>query len=121
MIKDKSCSMQLGRHSIIWSVVISFVLLVATFAHADTLTWTNSGATGSWHLADNWDPAQVPADTDDVVIPAGTDPVTYSSGTTNLNSLSCSGSLTISNGVLNLAAPSTVSLPALSVMPAMYR
>ena len=98
------------HRTIIGFVVILFIIFTTVIADADTLTWTNNGGigNGSWHAATNWNPTQVPTDGDDVIIPVGTDPVTYSTTTTNLYSLTCSGVLTISGGILNLLSASSI-------------
>ena len=96
------------RFAVIGIVALLFMMLTTVNATATILTWTNGGDSGSWHNENNWDPAQLPAEGDDVIIPEGTSPVTYSSGTTNLNSLSCSGTLTISGGTLGLSSASSI-------------
>ncbi len=66
-------------------------LAVASRAHAQTISWKNS-ASGSWSLAGNWDPENVPdADTELAVISA---PGTYS---VDLDIAVSIGNLTIDN------------------------
>jgi len=96
------------HHTILGFIVLLLVILTNGLANADTLTWTNNGGSGFWHDDTNWNPERVPIDGDDVIIPVGTDSVTHSSGTTNLNSLLCSGNLTISNGILNFSSASSI-------------
>ena len=96
------------RFAVIGIVALLFMMFATANADADLLTWTNGGGNGSWHNENNWDPTQIPEDGDDVIVPEGTDPVTYSSGTTNLNSLSCGGTLTISGGTLGLSSASII-------------
>lgn len=43
-------------------------ILLCAFAHAETKTWTGNAGTFDYATADNWDPSDVPAETDDVII-----------------------------------------------------
>ncbi len=78
-------------------------------SRAAILQWTGA-VDDDWHKSGNWNPAQVPADGDDVVIAGGaTDPV-YSSGTTILASLAISGkTLYVVGGELGMAGASGVA------------
>jgi hypothetical protein len=108
MLLEKTHRKPSEQFAMIGLVALLFMMFSTANADADLLTWTNGGGNGSWHNDDNWNPVQVPSDGDDVIIPEGTDPVTYSSGTTNLNSLSCGGTLTISGGTLGLSSASSI-------------
>ncbi len=55
--------------AVIGIVVLLFMVFTTANANAETLTWTNGGGSGSWHDGTNWNPAQMPADGDDVIIP----------------------------------------------------
>ncbi|MGI5839852.1 MAG: S-layer homology domain-containing protein [bacterium] len=76
-------------------------------ADGSAFTWEGTGGDGSWHTADNWSPAQVPADGDTVIIPADS-VVEYSAGNTAIT-LQCAGELTVSGGCLTLAGASALS------------
>ena len=91
--------------------IVLLVGLVATGTSATTITWTGSGATGSWHTAGNWDLNRVPAAGDDVFIPdvAGTTSITFSSGSTTVHSLTCSEAFVLSGGTLSLDEASTMN------------
>lgn len=43
-------------------------ILLCAFAHAETKTWTGNAGTFDYATADNWNPAGIPAETDDVII-----------------------------------------------------
>ncbi|MBP7933536.1 MAG: hypothetical protein KA354_02705, partial [Phycisphaerae bacterium] len=91
--------------------IVLLVGLITAGASAGTITWTGSGATGSWHTAGNWDLNRVPGAGDDVLIPdvAGTASVTFSSGSTSIRSLTCSEAFVLSGGTLSIDEVSTMN------------
>ena len=68
---------------------------------AQTITWT--GATDSvWHTATNWNPANIPTATNDVIIPVGTSISPTISASAVANSVVIKGMLTIASGDLTI-------------------
>ncbi|WP_426197759.1 YDG domain-containing protein, partial [Massilia sp. DWR3-1-1] len=86
--------------------------LVADIARLAAVTWVG-GSSGSWFDAANWAGGAVPdlANVATVVIPAGVT-VTFNNGTVNLDAIGSSGSLSVLDGSLNVAA--TVQLASLA-------
>ena len=56
---------------IAWAAALGLTCVLAAPAHAVVKTWDPSGGSFNWNTANNWDPAGVPVDADDVVIDAG--------------------------------------------------
>lgn len=86
-----------------WVPACVVALVVFTrLASADSMTWTNQVG-GSWSVAENWSPNQVPGAADSATIPGGLE-ITIS-GTASINGLSLGNGSTLSiepGAVLNL-------------------
>ncbi|MCW5933780.1 MAG: hypothetical protein KIT45_05670 [Fimbriimonadia bacterium] len=90
---------------------IGLVLLISgcCLGNAASKAWTGVVST-SWSNASNWAPSGVPVNGDDVTISAVAIRMpNYSSGTVSLNSLTVSGTLTISGGQITVATNSTMT------------
>ncbi len=81
-------------------------------AHAQascTISWDGGGDAASWNDANNWNTNTLPGATDDVcIIVAGSVTVTHASGDTTIDSLYSDHAVTLSGGVLSVAAPSEI-------------
>src|SRR4051812_25140483 len=116
----KNYQLRNNIHSTLLCLISIFVSVCGT-ARAGTLAWTNT-AGGSWNVAENWDPNQVPVAGDNVVITnSGDYIVTLDSDFHSLDNLvfgasggaqilelsgqvTCSGTITVATGsALNLS------------------
>src|SRR5437870_7448421 len=101
----------LDARSLILAAVAIFLTAISP-GRAATISWTNI-AGGNWSVADNWDPNQVPGDSDTALITSdGTYTVTLDASATiaSLTLGGASGEQTLtSSGPLTLANASTVN------------
>ncbi len=73
------------------------------------INWNLSVTSGVWDDPNNWTPAIVPGDGDNVRIMGSVTQVTYASSTTSLNNFECEGRLIITGGQLNFNESANVS------------
>jgi YD repeat-containing protein len=73
-----------------------------------TIFWTGAGGNNLWQNSANWNTKVLPGVNDDTCIGVGFN-VTLSSGTQTIRSLNSDSALSISSGILSLAAASTLT------------
>ena len=73
------------------------------------VVWTGGAGTDNWDTAANWSTDSLPGSADDVTIGAGATVVHSGSDSDSINSLTSSGTLSVTGGTLSIASASTVS------------
>ena len=84
------------------TTVSAFLTVLTTGVRAATITWTNNNS-GSWHVAGNWSPNQVPAAADVAVFNRNVTLTVAEDVSVSELQLTGSGTLNVATGVLTAA------------------
>ena len=91
-VEDHVKNARVGSRSLAMLGAVIGLALGAGSLQATVVTWTNTA--GSWDLAGNWNPAQVPTSGDEVVITNAGASVLLAGASSNLATLTLGGTLT---------------------------